>query len=65
MLGLIYWEFLPQGNVQTIDRFVYMNMLNRLENVLQQNRPGKRVIYLHDNARPHTSNEVQGNQIKK
>uniref|UniRef100_A0A914D820 Tc1-like transposase DDE domain-containing protein n=1 Tax=Acrobeloides nanus TaxID=290746 RepID=A0A914D820_9BILA len=40
-------------------------MLDRLEQAIRQNRPGKRVIYLHDNARPHTSREVQNHIERK
>lgn len=52
--GIIYHEFLPH-NV-TITAAYYSSQLERLKVQLASVRPGRdRVIFLHDNARPHTA----------
>lgn len=55
--GVVYFELLPRG--QTIDSTKYCAQLNKLKRELQQKRPElvnrKRVVFHHDNARPHTS----------
>lgn len=52
--GIIYHEFLPH-NV-TITAAYYSAQLDRLKSQLTSVRPGRnRVVFLHDNARPHTA----------
>lgn len=55
--GIIYKEALPMN--MTIDGEYYANQLDRVNRALAEKRPALfnrgRIIYLHDNARPHTS----------
>lgn len=55
--GIIYYELLPSN--RTIDSNVYCKQLSKLNECLQQKRPElinrARVVFHHDNARPHTS----------
>jgi histone-lysine N-methyltransferase SETMAR len=54
MKGIIYYELLDRNLTVTAER--YRQQLRRLEEAIQQKRPGRRhgVILHHDNARPHT-----------
>jgi transposase len=53
---IIHYEVLERNLTVTAER--YCQQLRRLEEAIQQKRPGRRheVILQHDNARPHTSN---------
>jgi histone-lysine N-methyltransferase SETMAR len=60
--GIIYWELLEPK--QTVTANVYSQQLMRLSQALETKRPfggkGKRkVILLHDNARPHVAKTTQ------
>lgn len=55
--GILLIDFLPRG--QTIKADVYCETLRKLCHAIQNNRRGllsKGVVFLHDNARPHTAN---------
>lgn len=53
-LGVIHWEILPPN--QTITAKYYCKQLERLQAAMVEKRPHRqRVIFLHDNARPHTA----------
>jgi histone-lysine N-methyltransferase SETMAR len=56
MEGIIHYELLQRNLIVTAER--YCQQFRRLEEAIQQNRPGRRhgVILQHDNARPHTAN---------
>ncbi|CAK9806454.1 Mariner Mos1 transposase [Anthophora plagiata] len=53
----IYYELLPAGT--TIDLILYCSQLTKLDQAIRKTRPKlvnrKRVVFHHDNARPHTS----------
>jgi len=51
--GLILAEFLERG--QTITAARYVQTLHKLRRVLRDNCPGRNIIILHDNARPHAA----------
>lgn len=55
--GIIHYELLPPG--QTINSSLYCQQLVRLQQAIEKKRPSlynrKGVVFLHDNARPHTS----------
>jgi histone-lysine N-methyltransferase SETMAR len=52
--GVILWEVLPHN--QTVTAQYYCNQLQRLDAQLALVRPRHgRVLFLHDNARPHTA----------
>ena len=55
--GLIHYELLPRG--ETINAVLYSQQLQRVQNRLMQIHPGlvnrNRVMFLQDNARPHTA----------
>ena len=51
--GLILAEFLGLG--QTITAARYVQTLHKLRRALRDKRPGRNIIILHDNARPHTA----------
>jgi len=51
--GLILAEFLEPG--QTITAVRYVQTLHKLRRALRDERPGRNIIILHDNARPHTA----------
>lgn len=56
--GVLYYELLKPG--QTITSESYCQQLNRLKKVLDEKRPAcaskrRKVILLHDNARPHVA----------
>lgn len=54
MKGVIYWELLD--NKQTVNAQLYSSQLERLNEKIEEKRPDlKKVILLHDNARPHTA----------
>jgi hypothetical protein len=55
MEGIIHYE-LPERNL-TVTAEYYCQQLRRLEEAIQQKRPGRRhgVILQHDNTRPHTA----------
>ena len=59
--GIVHWELLNYG--QTVNSDLYCNQLDRLKEVLIQNRPElvnrKGVILLHDYAKPHTSKKTR------
>ena len=56
--GIIWYEFLPYGT--TITAQIYSNQLQKLATQLQQVRPEKsKVLFLHDNARPHVAKETK------
>ncbi|GFU62633.1 histone-lysine N-methyltransferase SETMAR [Trichonephila clavipes] len=55
--GILLIDFLPRG--QTINAAVYCETLRKLRRAIQNKRRGflsKGVVFLHDNARPHTAN---------
>jgi histone-lysine N-methyltransferase SETMAR len=56
MEGIIHYELLEKNLIITAER--YCQQLRRLEEAIQQKRPGRRhgVILQNDNARPHTAN---------
>lgn len=51
--GLILAEFLERG--QTITAARYVQTLHKLRRALRYKRPGRNIIILHDNARPHAA----------
>ena len=51
--GLILAEFLERG--QTITAAGYVQTLHKLCRALRDKRPGRNIIILHDNARPHAA----------
>ena len=51
--GLILAEFLERG--QTITAARYVQTLHELRRALRDKRPGRNIIILHDNARPHAA----------
>ena len=51
--GLILAEFLEPG--QTITAARYVQTLHKLRRALRDKRPGRNIIILHDNARPHAA----------
>jgi len=51
--GLILAEFLERG--QTITAARYVQTLHKLRRALRDKRPGRNIIILHDNARPHAA----------
>jgi hypothetical protein len=55
MDGVIHYELLERNLPVTAER-CYCQQLRRLEEAIQQKRPGRQhgVILQHDNARPHT-----------
>jgi hypothetical protein len=56
MEGIIHYGLLERNLTVTVE--CYCQQLSRLEQTIQQKRPGQRhgVILQHDNARPHTAN---------
>ena len=62
MKGILYYELLePQ---QTVDAQRYSHQLRRLNEKILENRTGpghgkRKVMLLHDNARPHVAKETQ------
>jgi hypothetical protein len=56
MEGIIHYELLERNLTVTAEG--YCQQLRRLEEAIQQKRPGQRhgVILQHDSARPHTAN---------
>ncbi|GFV84432.1 histone-lysine N-methyltransferase SETMAR [Trichonephila clavipes] len=55
--GILLIDFLPRG--QTINAAVYCETLRKLRRAIQNKHRGflsKGVVFLHDNARPHTAN---------
>jgi [histone H3]-lysine36 N-dimethyltransferase SETMAR len=58
--GMILLEFLPYGNTVNADR--YCEYLKKLKRAIQNRRRGlltSGVIFLHDNATPHTANKTK------
>ena len=55
VVGVIHHEYLPSG--VTITASVYCDQLQRVQDKLQSHFPelAKNVVFLHDNARPHTA----------
>ena len=51
--GLILVKFLEHG--QTITAARYVQTLHKLHLALRDKRPGRNIIILHDNARPHAA----------
>ena len=51
--GLILAEFLEPG--QTITTACYVHTLHKLRRALRDKRPGRNIIILHGNARPHAA----------
>jgi histone-lysine N-methyltransferase SETMAR len=56
MEGIIHYELLERNLTVTAER--YCQQFRRLEEAIQQKRPGRRhgVILQRDNARPHATN---------
>lgn len=55
--GILLIDFLPRG--ATINKDVYCETLKKLRRAIQNKRRGmltKGVVFIHDNARPHTAN---------
>ena len=50
--GMILAKFLERG--QTITAACYVQTLHKVRRALCDKRPGRNIIILHDNARPHT-----------
>jgi hypothetical protein len=59
MEGIIHYELLERNLTVTAER--YCQQLRRLDEEIQQKRPGRRhgVILQHDNARSHTANIME------
>jgi transposase len=59
MERVVHYELLERNLTITAER--YFQQLFRLEEAIQQKRPGRRhrVILQHDNARPHTANKTK------
>jgi histone-lysine N-methyltransferase SETMAR len=59
MEGIVDCELLERNLTVTAER--YCQQLRRLEEAIQQKRPGRRhgVILQHDNSRPHTANMMK------
>ncbi|GFV16023.1 histone-lysine N-methyltransferase SETMAR [Trichonephila clavipes] len=58
--GILLIDFLPRG--QTNNAAVYGETLRKLRHTIQNKRRGflsKGVVFLHDNARPHTANVMK------
>lgn len=55
--GIAFWELLPTGNNVTAD--YYHDFLNRNIDSWLSGKNYKRVMILHDNARPHKSNKIK------
>lgn len=56
--GPVHFEFVPRG--QTITAASYCQQLGRVETALREKRgPGRQVVFLQDNARPHTAQLTQ------
>jgi hypothetical protein len=55
MEGIVHYELLERNLTVTAE--CYCQQLRRLEEAIQQKRPGRRhgVILHHDNAQPHTA----------
>lgn len=52
--GVIYWELLPPNT--SLTAAYYCNQLRKLADEMRQKRPQRmRVLFLHDNARPHVA----------
>ncbi|KAG9436972.1 Ammar1 transposase [Apis mellifera carnica] len=53
--GIVYFELLPPN--RTINSVVYIEQLTKLNNAIEEKRPeltNRKVVFHHDNARPHT-----------
>ncbi len=62
MKGILHYELLECG--QKVDRFVYSEQLKRLNQKIIEKRSGpghghRKVLLLHDNARPHVAKITQ------
>jgi histone-lysine N-methyltransferase SETMAR len=59
MEGIVHFELLERNLIVITER--YCQQLRRLEEAIQQKRPGRRhgVILQYDNARPHTANMMK------
>ncbi len=58
--GVLLTEFIPYG--QTVNKDVYCEQLKKLRRSIQNRRRGlltRGVIFLQDNARPHTANQTK------
>lgn len=56
--GMLYFEFRDTGTPITAE--VYAAQLQKLANVIHQNRPNReKVFLLHDNARPHVAKKTR------
>ncbi|CAK9827516.1 Mariner Mos1 transposase [Anthophora retusa] len=66
MKGVVYFELLPPN--KTIDSGVYCLQLEKLNNAIKEKRPElanrKGVVFLHDNARPHTSMQTKNKLLQ-
>ena len=58
--GMIYQHTVEKG--QNVNAAYYCNVLWALRDHVWRKRPGKEVIFHHDNATPHTSLHVQAVQ---
>ena len=56
--GIVHWELIPPNTTVTAE--VYCDQLKRLKAKLEADHPKReRVIFLHDNARPHVALSVR------